>query len=333
MQYTITIFPSIKQPNNAHRYTVSFDGLATFLTKTRPPQPKLQQVSWSPYTFAGKRSNKTAEHTNLAVFDFDENTAPVKKVTAILQKMNLQHILHTTFSHTDEKQKYRLILPAGFSCAAADQKHLYAAMTRWSQETLKMTPDKACKDAARTFFTSYQNPKGQMQCSTILQGQTVDWQERTNIIKKQFAEEIQIRRTAHSKIVKTTIDELKKLRSMAHDELFAKGERYITKSDEKRYFYALVSCDPILREETAKRLHCHIEYAIDDKGEKYAVKAQGFQCPFCKRYDTFFYIDPAQSKFAYCAHVKSCSEVYAPTKEGEYRCMQVGYIAEMGGLI
>ena len=333
MQYTITIFPNIKQPNNAHRYTVSFDGLAAFLTKERPAAPKLQQVSWSPYTFDGKRSNKTAQVSTLAVFDFDENTKPVQKIKQQLQNMNLQHVLHTTFSHTEEKHKYRLIIPAGFECAAADQKHFYAAMTQWAKDTLDMTPDKACKDAARTFFTSYRNPKGAMISSIILHGNVVNWEERTKACKKSHAEHIQARREAHSKIVKTTVAELQKLRKTAHDAMFTKPERYITRSDEKRYFYALAACDADLREELAIRLQCSFETAQNDKGEVIRVKATGFQCPYCKRYDTFFYVDPSQSQYAYCAHVKSCSEQYAPKRKGEYRKMQLGYLADMKGLI
>jgi len=333
MQYTITIFPNIKQPKNMHRYGVSFSGLADFLTKERPATEKIKQVSWSSYTFKDKRSNKTAETSNLAIFDFDENTLAFADVENILKRLNLQHILHTTFSHTGTKHKYRLILPLNFTCAAADQKHLFKTMNHWSQEVLKMTPDKACKDAARTFFTSYKTTKDILWTSVQLEGDVIDWHSGVQAQKEVHAQVTKRREEAHKKIVKATHEELESLKQTALDAMFSKKHVHLTRSDEKRYFYALASCDKELRLELARRLNCDITYEENEKGEPVATKAAGFQCPFCKRHDTFYYIDPTQSTSAYCAHVKTCSEVYAPKKKGEFRSMKLGYIADMRGLI
>ena len=335
MQYSITIFPQLTQPNKKHEYKISFGHLADFLTKERDAVPKKQQVSWSPYTFQGKRSNKTAQFSRLAVFDFDENTQQVEKIKKQMQNLRLQHILHTTFSHTQEKHKYRIILPLDFACAAGDQKHLYAAMTTWAEETLKMTPDRACKDAARTFFTSYRNPAGKMQTSVQEHGKIIDWQAKMLDAKLAHASEMSARREAHNKIKKTTVEELAKLRQTAAAAMFNdKPARYITRSDEKRYFYALAACDAVLREATAHKLLCNVEYEEDKDGNRIAVKATGFECPYCKRSDaTFFYIDPVQSQYAYCAHVKSCSEAHKPVAKGEFRKMDLGYIVDMQGLI
>jgi len=337
MLFTITIFPNIKQPQNKREYSVSWEGLAGFLTRSRPSCEKVKQCTWTPYTFAGKRSNANAQKTNLVVFDFDEGAAPFETTAAILKEHEIAHIMHTTFSHTEETPKYRLILPLGFFIDSADQIHLFNASQQFAEDFLKQPTDPACKDPARCYFTSYTTPAGVLQKSFLpIEGnQILPWKEgiqRAKAETKQREAKKAKRREAAKKSINERIEamqcrkplteaECEGMKQKAKDTFYSKHFRFLTRSDEKRYMYALMKCDAETRQTTAEKLQCTIKDG----------RAQGFHCPFCGRNDaTFFYIDPTRSTGAFCGHIKTCSD---DPENKSPRGFDLGYVAEMEDLI
>lgn len=66
--------------------------------------------AWSPvsYVSGAKRGNSGVELINLAVVDVDDGT-PLQDVLAKIA--NFSYLAHSSFSHTSEKPKYRIVLP------------------------------------------------------------------------------------------------------------------------------------------------------------------------------------------------------------------------------
>ena len=326
MHNIITIFPNIKQPNKKHEYPVLWEDVVKFLTKKRPHVQKMEQVSWSPYTFKSKRCNADAEESAFVVFDFDTDTKPMIEISKKLEAQDFLYCLHMTSSSTAEKQKYRLIMPMEEEIAQLEQKYLFRAMCLWAKAQFDMQPDQACKDPARAYYTSYCNKDGFFDCYFKLHGKYVNWANGIRIAKKQMEED---RKTRKKELIvkrKKTREQLQELKRKGNAFL-DKPQQHITRSDEKRYMYALAECDPSLRETLANKLDCNLEGKILIDDTEYAEKATGFVCPFCNRSDaTFYYIDPTDSSGAFCAHVESCSDT------DKYRFMNLGYIAEMAGV-
>lgn len=108
--------------------------------------PKRDLRLWSPalYTEGTKRGSENVIHLSCLVLDYDVNST-LAAASATWQ--DYFHLVHSTFSYTPEKQKFRLILPLAEPVLAADWQKVY----EWAQERTGFTVDPTGKSIGSTF--------------------------------------------------------------------------------------------------------------------------------------------------------------------------------------
>ena len=101
---------------------------------------------WSPthYPAGSRRSGDNVLHLSCLVLDFDSGLAVDE---ALLPWENYFHIVHSTWSYTPERPKYRLVLPLAAPVAAPDWPAVYA----WALERSGGQADASKKGAGTTF--------------------------------------------------------------------------------------------------------------------------------------------------------------------------------------
>lgn len=99
---------------------------------------------WAPATFKpeAKRSSRNVLELSCLVLDYDDGTTP-DEARAIWEQYF--HIVHTSWSHTPESARFRLVLPLARPCPVAFWPRLWA----WAEEHCGHTIDPACKGASR----------------------------------------------------------------------------------------------------------------------------------------------------------------------------------------
>ena len=112
---------------------------------------------WSPTLFSGNRSKSNAEYASCLVFDVDDGLSDFDQWRNF-KTWNV--IAHTSFSHTPEHPKYRIILPLEKPIPCADWEKVWrAALELWRFCGCDGEPDlKALKDPARMYYR-YALPK------------------------------------------------------------------------------------------------------------------------------------------------------------------------------
>jgi len=144
--HSVTAFRGVRMPiGTRHDLTVSM--LARTLTTPRSvPASKLDAPSWSPCTFRGdQRANARAERLCCLVWDYDDGTT----IEAALAPWTGTYVIwHTTWSHTTETPRYRLVLPLAVSVPAKDWRALWGAVAPLAAGE----PDRQCRDPSRLYL-------------------------------------------------------------------------------------------------------------------------------------------------------------------------------------
>lgn len=291
-RYSITVFPELTNSRVLHKYELTWEGLFKALTKTRPDTPKKRQVLWSPALFSARRSAQDTMHISCIVLDIDDGT-DFNAVTSKLNDMDVMHIAHTSYSHTDALHKFRLVLPIHAEpleiCWTYPEivwKHYHAAATEWFRHHFGGTPDQACKDISRAYFLGGYNPNqlvsfnpsGIVYDWVAMAEKSYEYAEQAKAMAKAKADQLRAQQEAHRK--------------------YCKG-RYRSHSDDAAYMAALLKTCPTTRRTLAEKLNMRIR----------GNRAEGFTCPLCHLNDaTYFYIDPqGQAPVAFCAHENKCT--------------------------
>jgi hypothetical protein len=119
-----------------------------------PVEDKEDAPLWSPASFRPDTRRASANVTTLSalVLDYDgkDGTAPDIEALALLwANTGLQFVLHTSYSHTPDAHRLRIILP--YARPATPDEHAQA----WAWAQARSAPyviDPACKDAARMYY-------------------------------------------------------------------------------------------------------------------------------------------------------------------------------------
>ena len=116
---------------------------------------------WSPTLFDGNRCKNNADVITCLVYDVDDGESEFNQY--ILFHM-WDVIAHTSFSHTPEHPKYRIILPLEHPVPSSDWEKVWRyALQIWELVGAKGLPDmKALKDPARMYYR-YALPKGRQE--------------------------------------------------------------------------------------------------------------------------------------------------------------------------
>ena len=105
----------------------------------------IAMYDWSPIIFYdGKRKEANFSSCNMLALDFDSG----KKIVDVIDEIEgYQYVIGTTKSHSEKKNKFRLLIPfAGKFTSLFDYKFVMKYMTR------KYGSDNACVDGARSYF-------------------------------------------------------------------------------------------------------------------------------------------------------------------------------------
>lgn len=92
-----------------------------------------------------QRGNAYVGTVNAMVLDFDQGQ-PLDEIMQALKPLGYWG--HTTHSHTDEKPKFRVILPLSAPVPASEWREFWESFI----EDTGLQVDKACKDPARVFY-------------------------------------------------------------------------------------------------------------------------------------------------------------------------------------
>ncbi len=299
--YNITGFPNILQPNRQIKMCYSWNILEMFLFKERRPVHKLNQCAWSPAQFDGARKKENVTGISCLVIDVDEKHT-MYEVGANLMIRDVKALMHTSVSHTPEKEKFRVILPMADDAPAEEWPYYYEALGLWWKELLGEDAifDFSTKDASRLYFVGYHT---EYWSCTSIDGKILNWHKRATAVRRQRQKEEKERRRLQQENTKKERARKNKLANMSN----------ATHSEMRRNKYNLLRNCSNERAQFARFL------GADISGDN--QRAVGWACPRCNKKDaTFFYIDPTRYPSAYCNHRKSCG-----FKES------VGYLAEING--
>jgi len=117
-----------------------------------PSGDKMRARCWSPARFSGTRAAANVEQVSALVFDFDDGTR-IESVRAQLE--GLPHLGHTSWSHTEEHHKFRVVIPLHKPVPGKLWRQVYRwALGTW--ERLKGpeigSPDRQCSDPSRLYL-------------------------------------------------------------------------------------------------------------------------------------------------------------------------------------
>ena len=111
---------------------------------------------WSPaiYASGGKRGNAGVQAISVAVFDVDDGTDP-EVIMAKLTALGMLFLIHSTFSSTPEKPKYRVVVPLAAPVPVAEWPEVFPRLCALLADG---HTDRATKDPARIFFLPSAKP-------------------------------------------------------------------------------------------------------------------------------------------------------------------------------
>lgn len=117
-----------------------------------PSGDKLRARCWSPARFNGTRAADHVEEVSALVFDFDDGTR-IEAVQELLE--GLPHLGHTSWSHTEDHHKFRIVIPLHRPVPG----HLWRQVYRWALTTWERlkgpgvgSPDRQCSDPSRLYL-------------------------------------------------------------------------------------------------------------------------------------------------------------------------------------
>lgn len=143
----VTIFASKTLPRGLTRDV----DLSALLANPPPPPPggKGDQPLWSAAVFNGTRALKNVVRVSALALDFDDG---VEHVSAHLACWGGVHVLwHTSWSHTAEEPRYRLVLPLSRPVSPSEYSRLWLHAQQ-VHEASGVNVDPSCKDPSRAWF-------------------------------------------------------------------------------------------------------------------------------------------------------------------------------------
>lgn len=111
---------------------------------------KSRAAVWSaviPHEGATARRSESVSHVSALVYDFD-GTATWESVVDVLTVFRYRFWAYTTFSHTEDTHKFRVVLGLDEAIPAAE----YAEAWRAVRDAMGWTLDEQCKDLFRQFY-------------------------------------------------------------------------------------------------------------------------------------------------------------------------------------
>jgi len=143
-------------------YRLTWRQLGKAFTHFRPTPPlnalgvadKTALPGWAPVSFANnRRRNENCREISCLVLDFDGGATPDQ---ALQVWSSWPLVWHTSWSHTEEKPKFRIILPL----AHPQSPEKWDRIWEWAQAKTRNTIDSQCSDPCRLYFVPAIRPGG-----------------------------------------------------------------------------------------------------------------------------------------------------------------------------
>ncbi len=102
---------------------------------------------WSPacYRSGARRGSDGVDHLSCLVLDYDDGETTLDDASATWERW--YHIVHTTWSHSPEHPKFRVIVPLAEPVGAAQWSRVWS----WAEARTGMAIDPACKSVSHTY--------------------------------------------------------------------------------------------------------------------------------------------------------------------------------------
>ena len=226
--------------------------------------------AWCPARFrvGGLRRSADAMSLSCMVLDLDDGEQ-AEVVTKPWE--GWCWLLHSTWSHTPESPRLRLVLPLAMPVSA----ERWPVAWTWAASR---TPgaDTVCRDPARLYFRPAVAQSEQPRVSKVQRGPLLDIEPQ--LIRDR--PEIPVQSVGRPQ-TRPCVQ-----RVPAHRAEHLARTR--------------LRCDPLTRERAAQALGARIA------GAGVNQRAEGLSCPACGRPSVWFYIAPQRATRARCHHLKSC---------------------------
>lgn len=257
---------------------------------------KKEGLCYSPVTYLPNttRGARNVEYIHAIVFDIDSGFGYGEP-----QNKSISWISYTTFSHTPEKHKWRIIIPLYKPIKNEDWQFAVGLFESiWNKlypsKGLKLPYDKACKDSSRLYYLPSCRPNVERYLNHSITGYFLDISSDV-ALAKEIAIEQKKKYNHWAKVMAV------KRRTQWENQ--RKNHIHIDLDKETRIELAT---DSSKRTQLANNLGARI--VTQTKENAGTEVATGWTCLNCGRNDaTFFFIDPTRSPpWAWCGHQNSC---------------------------
>jgi len=151
----ITVFRSLRDPKGERRITTGA-GLLADLAEPQPATTKETARGWAPVVFRGDvRAAANVERVSVLVLDYDGGEISLDRAAEIWGAY--RGLIHTTWSHSAERPKYRIVLLLSRPVSVVEHGRLW----RWADGHARahgMILDAAARDAARFWYAFCARP-------------------------------------------------------------------------------------------------------------------------------------------------------------------------------
>ncbi len=243
----------------------ALDAKAAELREAALRQLKTRLPCWSPahYRRGATRGLAGVESLSCLVLDYDDGT-DIEAATAPWQSWAL--MVHTSWSHTTEHPRFRLVLPLAEAVPAT----AWEGVWRWAAARSAGTVDPACKDPSRLYLLpAKESAESPYTCLSAIEDRPLLCPERTPAdIETPVAPRLE-RRTW------TPRPPMDPLRACAR---------------------RILVTDRAARERAGRWLDAQMT----------PTRAERIPCPRCERSSVWFWLSPGTQSTARCSHKNSC---------------------------
>jgi hypothetical protein len=267
-------YPHTRETTPIHR-DLTWEALRDTLTKYRPhtgtKEERLKAAPlWSPARIEGTRRASHVIEVSCLVLDHDDGETVAD---AASRWSRYAHIVYTTWSHTDDEHRCRVVVPLERPVPG----RMWSRVYRDTMQRLGIPADPACSDPCRMYYVPCVG-NGGPHMRVAIEGPLLDLLPRAvELHEDHLARE-------------------KRRAEEAERRAAALQRRVDTIADEARAVIEVMQCDASARRRAAEQ--CGGQITAD------GARARRALCPSCGRGSVWWYIDSDGP--AMCDHAKSC---------------------------
>lgn len=255
--------------------------LCTRLAQFEAPKDgkKTDLPAWSPvrYREGSRRGSANVKEVSCIVLDIDSEKRPVSIEEACKPWQGVAHCVHTSWSHTVERPKFRVVIPL----AQPVEVGLWPRVWNWAQLRAKVEVDAKCKDPARIYFVPALRDADAPHEAFVSDGPMLVLPEEAFL---------------------PTPEERRRQKLKEMDRIKPRG------MTERPRRAELVSISPTEREALGLRLGGR----VDDR-----QVVRDVVCPGCGRPSLFWPVYPTGTRMAMCRHRGTCGRLVSLEKLNE----------------